>query len=279
MEPATPKTMSQPVQLDAEILDNRLITCDHYVMTLAAPPIAQHARPGQFVMLRPVPSADPLLPRALAFYAMDAAAGQIELLYRVVGIGTRLLSEIRAGERVTLWGPLGSAFALAPTGRHLLVGGGIGVPPLVFFAESVRRAAQGAGDFEALLGAARADYLVGEAKLAAAGVPVRVATDDGSRGHRGFVTDLLEEALARDGGPATVYACGPMPMLAAVARLCAAAGAPCQVSLEAPMACGVGVCLGCTVPLKAGGYARVCTEGPVFDAESIAWETICYHPG
>jgi len=269
--------MSQPVQLDAEILDNRLITCDHYVMTLAVPPIAQQARPGQFVMLRPVPSADPLLPRALAFYGADAA-GRIELLYRVVGIGTRLLSEIRAGERVTLWGPLGSAFAPEPTGRHLLVGGGIGVPPLVFLAVSLRRAAQGAGDFEALLGAARADYLVGEAELAAAGVPVRVATDDGSRGHRGFVTDLLQQALAHESGPPVVYACGPMPMLAAVARLCAAAGAPCQVSLEAPMACGVGVCLGCTVPLKAGGYARVCTEGPVFDAESIAWQTISSHP-
>jgi dihydroorotate dehydrogenase electron transfer subunit len=272
--------MSQPVQLDAEILDNRLITCDHYVMTLAAPPIAEQARPGQFVMLRPVPSADPLLPRALAFYAADAAAGRIELLYRVVGIGTRLLSEIRAGERVTLWGPLGSAFALAPSGRHLLVGGGIGVPPLVFLAESAPRTAQGAPGFVALLGAARADYLVGEAELAAAGVAVRVATDDGSRGHHGFVTDLLQEALAGEGGPASasahpqVYACGPTPMLAAVARLCAAAGVPCQVSLEAPMACGVGVCLGCTVPLRSGGYARVCTEGPVFDAESIAWQAL-----
>jgi dihydroorotate dehydrogenase electron transfer subunit len=284
--------MSQPIQLDAEILDNRLVTCDHYVMSLAAPPIAAGARPGQFVMLRPSAGADPLLPRALAFYGADPAAGRIDLLYRVVGIGTRLLSELRAGASVALWGPLGTAFALAPAGRaeavgtttpgppgrsasrHLLVGGGIGVPPLVFLAETARRAASGADGFQALIGAATKEYLVGEAELRAAGVPVTVATDDGTRGHRGFVTDLLREALGRDGGPATVYACGPNPMLAAVAHLRAAAGVPCQVSLEAPMACGVGACLGCTVPLAAGGYARVCTEGPVFDATAIAWEAL-----
>jgi dihydroorotate dehydrogenase electron transfer subunit len=269
--------MSQPVQLDAEILDNRLITCDHYLMTLAAPPIAERARPGQFVMVRPVPSADPLLPRALAFLGADPSTGGIDLLYRVVGIGTRLLSEIRVGERVTLWGPLGSSFVLAPTGRHLLVGGGIGVPPLVFLAETARRSAIAVDGIQAFVGAAPADYLVGEAELTAAGIPVRVATDDGTRGHHGFVTGLLREALAQDGGPTTVYACGPNPMLAAVARLCAGADVSCQLSLEAPMACGVGACLGCTVPLAAGGYARVCTEGPVFDAETIAWDTLMRH--
>jgi dihydroorotate dehydrogenase electron transfer subunit len=266
--------MSQPIQLEAEILDNRLVTCDHYVMTLAAPPIAAGARPGQFAMLRPAAGADPLLPRAMAFYGADPAAGRIDLLYRVVGIGTRLFSQLRAGERITLWAPLGTAFALAPAGRHLLVGGGIGVPPLVFLAETARRAAPGAGGFQALIGAATSEYLVGEAELMAVGIPVTVATDDGTRGHRGFVTDLLRKALDGDGGPMTVYACGPNPMLAAVARLCADAGVPCQVSLEAPMACGVGACLGCTVPLAAGGYARVCTEGPVFDATAIAWDVM-----
>src|SRR5262249_40690398 len=162
-----------------------------------------------------------------AFYGADPAAGRIDLLYRVVGIGTRLLSELRVGASVALWGPLGTAFALSPAGsrlthRHLLVGGGIGVPPLVFLSETAPRTASGTHRFQALIGAATKEYLVGEAELTAAGLPVTVATDDGTRGHRGFVTDLLREALGRVGGPATVYACGPNSMLAAVARLCAA---------------------------------------------------------
>jgi dihydroorotate dehydrogenase electron transfer subunit len=239
-------------------------------MTLGAPEVAAAAMPGQFAMLRTTFRADPLLPRAYSFLDADPDTGQIEVLYRVVGAGTRVLSELRPGARVSLWGPMGVPFAPAASGRHLLVGGGVGVPPIVFLASRLARR-----PIQVLIGAATAEYLVGIDELPAAGVPVSVSTDDGSRGARGFVTDLLRDALAAGGDEGTtVYACGPMPMLAAVARICAAGGVACQVALEAPMACGVGACLGCTVARRAGGYARVCTEGPVFDAGEVEWDAL-----
>jgi dihydroorotate dehydrogenase electron transfer subunit len=266
--------MAHPVQLESEVRDNRLVAREHYLLTLAAPAIAAQALPGQFVMLRPGNGDDPLLPRAFSFHQVDAGSGSIDLLYRVVGTGTRRMSSLRAGEQVSVWGPLGTPFAPDTTTRMLLVGGGVGVPPLVHLGAQLVRDRGLRLSMQALIGAATADFVLGEEELVRAGVPVEIATDDGTRGHRGFVTDLLELALAKERASTSVYACGPMPMLAAVARICAEAGVACQVALEAPMACGVGACLGCTVPRVAGGYARVCTEGPVFDATAINWEQI-----
>jgi dihydroorotate dehydrogenase electron transfer subunit len=271
--------MIQPpmVQLESEILDNRPVAREHFLLSLAAPPIASHALPGQFLMLRPGRTADPLLPRAFSFFAVAPGRGRVDLLYRVVGAGTRVMSALRPGDRVAVWGPLGQPFTPIPSTRMLLVGGGVGVPPIVFMAARHRQPLPAHGDsagIEAFIGAATAEFVVGTEELVAASVPVQVATDDGTLGHRGYVTDLLQGALGSSTEETTVYACGPMPMLAAVARICSAAGVACQVALEAPMACGVGACLGCTVPRIEGGYARVCTDGPVFDAAAIAWGQI-----
>jgi dihydroorotate dehydrogenase electron transfer subunit len=145
-------------------------------------------------------------------------------------------------------------------------GGGVPTPPSI--------GGPGGRTLHALIGAATAAYLVGIEDLEAAGAQVRVATDDGTAGARGFVTGLLEEALAGGTDGATVCACGPLPMLAAVARICVRADVSCQLALEAPMACGVGACLGCTVPRVAGGFARVCADGPVFDGRAIDWEAL-----
>lgn len=263
--------MAEAVQLEAPVLANREMASGHFRLSLAVPPIAAAVLPGQFVMLRCPDGADPLLPRAYSVYAADPASGRIDLVYRVVGAATRRMRQLRTGDLTSVWGPLGNAFTPAPSGEMLLVGGGVGVPPLVFFAARLKKPPGSA--VRALIGAATATFLLGLEEFAAAGVPVAVATDDGTRGHHGFVTELLVQALA-EGRPTTVYACGPTPMLKAVARVCAAVGAACQVSLEAPMACGVGACLGCTVPRVAGGFARVCTDGAVFDATSIAWDQL-----
>ena len=150
--------------------------------------------------------------------------------------------------------------------RPLLVAGGTGIASVYELARALAPDQVGV-----LLGARRAADLMGAEDFAALGVDLRVATEDGSRGRRGLVTELLEEALAEP-GPSRLYACGPTPMLRRCAELCAARGVPCSVSLENHMACGFGVCLGCAAPLVAGGYALVCSAGPVFDAADVAWD-------
>ncbi len=249
----------------ATVLSNAEIAPEHRVMRMSAPEIAARALPGQFVMVRALGTADPLLPRAYSVYAADPTAGWIEVLYRVVGNGTRRLELYEASQKVHVWGPLGNAFQ-APQGRAILVGGGVGIPPLSFWAQHL---AGSDAEVVTLIGAATERFLVGLDRFRESGSRLETATDDGSAGHKGYVTDLLDRWL--DAGPATVYACGPMPMLRSVARIVEARGVPAELALEAPMACGVGACLGCTVPRREGGYARVCTDGPVFAATAIAW--------
>lgn len=254
--------------LRAEVLDHQEVAPEHYVLTLDAPTLAKQARPGQFVMVRSLGAWDPLLPRAFSIYHADAEGGCIDLLYREVGRGTARLRLHEPGQSVHVWGPLGTFFHLPEGDRVVLVGGGVGIPPLVFWAEYLAALAVPM-DLVALVGAATKDYLVGLEHLRKARLTVKTATDDGSAGHHGFVTELLPEYL--DGSRAHVYACGPMGMLGAVARIAAQYGAPAELALEAPMACGVGACLGCTVPRAEGGFARVCTDGPVFRGTDIAW--------
>jgi dihydroorotate dehydrogenase electron transfer subunit len=231
--------------------------------------------PGQFVMLSPgarggAERDDPLLPRPMAVYRERRAGGgaEIEVLYKVAGRGTALLADARPGDRVRVLGPLGRGFPLPPDGaRALLVGGGTGIASLY---ELAARAAARA-DVRVLLGARAAGDLMGRADFAAlAGVALRVATEDGSEGHRGLVTELLAQELAD--GDAVVYACGPTPMMRAAA--CLAEGRRTLVSLENPMACGFGVCLGCAAPLAGGGFGLVCRDGPVFEAARVDWENL-----
>lgn len=232
--------------------------------------------PGQFVMLSPgplaeAPRSDPLLPRPMAVYRSEAAgsATRVEILFKREGRGTRLLAESRPGQRVRLVGPLGRAFPAPPPGETaLLVAGGTGIASVYELAAALAR--RDASDVAVLLGARRAEDLMGEADFAALGVRLEVATEDGSRGHRGRVTELLETSL-RAAASARVYACGPTPMMRRAAEIARAAGRPCIVSLENPMACGFGVCLGCAAPLVPEGFALVCRDGPMFDAERIDW--------
>jgi len=232
--------------------------------------------PGQFVMLSPgprgeVPRSDPLLPRPMAVYRAQSrgAGARVEILFKRHGRGTTLLSESLPGQRVGLVGPLGRPFAdPLPGERPLLVAGGTGIASV--FELAARFFGRGM-PVEVLLGARSAEDLMGEKDFAELGVTLQIATEDGSRGHRGLVTGLLEASLAL-GGDARVYACGPTAMMQKAAEIASAHGHACVVSLENPMACGFGVCLGCAAPLREGGYALVCREGPVFDASRVDWE-------
>ena len=235
-------------------------------LSLEAPRLAATARPGQFAMLGPLHEAalDPFLNRPFSIHRVRR--DQVELLVAVVGRGTHMLARMPAAQPLTLLGPLGNGFSWPEADEVLLVGGGAGVAPLVFAAEDGLAAGRRC---RLLYGAATADLLVPLDDLAAAGCPVDLATDDGSHGHAGLVTDLLGERLAGAGpdGP-VVLACGPEPMLAAVAAACRAAGVRAQVSLENRMACGTGACMGCAEIIQ-GRPERVCTEGPVFDAAEV----------
>jgi dihydroorotate dehydrogenase electron transfer subunit len=249
-------------------------------LTIAAPEVARRASAGQFVQIRPLPAGsaaiDPLLRRPLSLCEIRPEAGEISLIYRVVGRGTRALATLLPGSTVDLLGPLGHSFPdpAAGRGRLLLVGGGLGIPPM---AAAARWAVQRGRDATAILGARTARYLAGAREVAASGIAVITVTDDGTAGERGIVIDPLERLLAAPGrgggrdadGVGEVWACGPEPMLAAVKERCAAAGVDCFVSVERFMACGFGACLGCTVPKAGGGYLKTCQDGPVFPAEEV----------
>lgn len=234
--------------------------------------------PGQFVQVRPrrPDSVYPFLRMPLSVSAVDPEAGTIDVLYETVGPKTRALRHLASGDEVGLLGPVGNSFPMPPAGvRPILTGGGIGVPPLIYFGTRLR--AQG-HDPTLVIGARTAGKHLPDSLVQPAAQLVQRATDDGSLGHAGLVTDLLHEAL-RGPGEAIVYTCGPHGMMAAVAGLCAEQGVSCFASLEEYMACGFGVCVGCVVERADksaqtspyGHYARVCVDGPVFDAREIAW--------
>jgi dihydroorotate dehydrogenase electron transfer subunit len=249
-----------------------------FLLTLEGREIARAARPGQFVMLRPSSAPDPLLRRPMSFCNVglserpQTGTDEFQILYHVVGTGTKLLSRLMPGDSLFCLGPLGRGFRLPETGSGtaLLVAGGIGIAPFPFLVEALSKAG---ASWQLIYGARSSDLLIGREWFRGLGKDPKIVTEDGSSGERGLVTGPLGKALESAGPGVQVYACGPDPMLRAVARICAERRAPCQVSLEGVMPCGFGVCLGCSVPAagKQTGFLRICTEGPVFDREEIGW--------
>jgi NAD(P)H-flavin reductase len=237
-----------------------------YVVLVVSDPDGPAPDPGQFAMLATVEGwgagagERPHLPRA--FSVMRRDGDEASYLLEDVGPGTHRLCALRPGDELWALGPLGSGFAVDPGRRALLCGGGVGIAPLAALQDEL--AAAGA-DHAALLGFRDARHAAGAALLRDAAV----ATDDGSAGHHGLVTDLLAAQLDAD-ADAVVYACGPPGMLESVRELCARRGVPAQLALEAGMACGYGACYGCVVPTADGGYARVCVDGPVFAGAGLA---------
>lgn len=233
------------------------------------------AQPGQFVMLRCAPGVDPLLRRAFSLAGVRPIGDDVmvEMHLKEVGKGSALLRRLAPGAEVAMLGPLGHGFTLDdPGGQRLgLVAGGIGLPPVLFAAEVL--AARGL-PFDLFFGASAARELYEVERLAAAvsavGGELVLCTDDGSRGEPGFVTAAIERRLEAGRRYARLLSCGPDSMLAALGRLATRCGLDAELSLEAPMACGVGVCLGCVVELEDGRLVPSCKEGPVFPLGRLA---------
>ena len=309
----------------ARVLKFHEVAPSHYQMRLNSPSLSKVAQPGQFVHVLSAPNSDsfgfdPLLRRA--FSIMNVGKDEesekkttIEILFRVEGRGTKLLAQAQVGDEIDLIGPLGRPFDLSPFGiyfdsnqslfhvkqsalqnRAILVGGGVGVPPLAYLGDIL---SENGVVVEAIIGARTEREIIGWNELSGCCGHLDVTTDDGSRGHRGRVTDVLSESLGRAvedrcADAVVVYACGPLPMLRAVAQLCAQLGVKCQVSMEENMPCGIGVCNGCVVRVHPPGetihaqkslenefgehwsaynsYRRVCVEGPACWADEIDWE-------
>jgi dihydroorotate dehydrogenase electron transfer subunit len=279
--------MAHPLHSNATVASARIVAHQqvgpaHFSLAVSLPPEAPAPRPGQFYLVRVASGFDPLLRRPLSASQYDPQAHVLGLLYRVTGKGTARLSEFAPGGVLDLLGPQGQPFHV-PEGlkQALLIAGGIGVAPFPFLAAELTRL-KPAPKVTLLFGARTAAELLCLEEFAAAGCAVELCTDDGSRGRHGFVTVLLEEALASGAaaeGLRQAYACGPEPMMRKAAALCRKAKLPLQVSLERRMACGMGSCLGCVVSMRHGpvaetafaDYRRVCVDGPVFDAEELPW--------
>ena len=249
-----------------------------FVLEFRSPEIASAARAGQFLMLAPAPGIDPLLRRPMAVYEIaDDGDGpsRFSVLIERMGRGTRLLGEMRPGDEISILGPLGGAFDVPadPEMEAVLVMGGVGSAPFPLFARDLRAAGR---QTRAFIGGRDASRLLCAEDFEALGVEVALATDDGSAGHHGLVTEPLLAYLDRADRPVTLYSCGPTPMMRAVDAIATRRGLPHVVSLEAPMACGIGVCLSCVVPFRQSDgswrYRRVCREGPVFDTTDMLWE-------
>jgi dihydroorotate dehydrogenase electron transfer subunit len=298
-------------QLKAKLIYNKRVSGRYLHLAVAAPRIASLAKPGQFVEAKVSDGLEPFLRRPFGIHSVKG--GKVEILYKVIGGGTEILSQRKPGEFLDIIGPLGNGFnyksPCLPLGRQghkdtrtpVLVAGGMGVAPLFFLAERLikrntqslpRRQAGAIRNTLILIGAKTKKEILCEKEFQNLGCGVKISTDDGSKGFKGKVTDLLEKVLDTSyklqatnrmpvacGVPAcrtgrrpeaTVYACGPKPMLKEIARVSKKYNIPAQISLEEHMACGIGACLGCVVNTK-NGYQRVCKEGPVFNADEIIW--------
>jgi dihydroorotate dehydrogenase electron transfer subunit len=272
------------LQRTATLLENCCLAERTYRVRLHCPEIAAAIRPGQFLMLRIPGTTDPLLGRPFAVYDTVLDADQqpigLDVVYLVVGKMTALLADMKATETLTIWGPLGNGFPELGMHEHVVcVAGGIGQTPFLAYVRHLlgtrgyggaapQRRAQRVSLY---YGVRHQALAAGVADFQAAGCDVHLASDDGSIGRRGFVTQWL----AHDHPTGPFIGCGPEPMLHALATLTASWGATCYVSLETPMACGFGVCFSCVTSVQTPSgcdYKRVCIEGPVFDAATLVWD-------
>jgi len=257
---------THPLLERVEVLRNERVAQGVGLLVLRSPRIAAGVEPGQFVHLRVATGADFLLRRPFSVHRV--AGDAIEILYQVLGRGTRELSLRNPGEVMDAIGPLGSGWRVPAGAAHaLLVAGGLGAAPLGMLAE---RLAQRGIAVSVAQGAPSAERLVARDLFESVARRVEVATDDGSAGERGFITVVSERLIEHD-RPDVVYVCGPEVMARAVAEQAARASVACQVSLERLMACGVGACLSCVVTTSTG-RKRACVDGPVFDAEEVCWD-------
>jgi len=268
--------MKKVFQSNVRILQHEQIGSAYFKMGLAFPEVARTARPGQFVMIRVPDRNIPLLRRPFSVHNLLVEERDVlgfEILYKVVGQGTRGLSEKKAGDVVDVLGPLGNGFSYPEGLRNaFLVAGGVGVATLHYLGiELSRRPEVKATVF---VGGCSADDILCHEAFESMGAAVCITTEDCSLGDMGLVTPVVEKALKATGKPDVIYACGPTGMLKAVSEIALRHDVSCQVSLETVMACGFGVCLGCAVEKAEapGTYFHACTDGPVFDSRAVVIE-------
>jgi len=277
-------TSSVPCDIDAAVLSNTRLSDDYSVLALDAPEIAGLARPGQFVMVKPSRSSDPLLRRPFSIFEIlrdaNGHPAGLSILNKRIGVGTRLIYDAEPGSRVACLGPLGRPFEpVEPPQQAWMVAGGVGLAPFLTLAEALVSRGTAATLF---YGARRARDLYYVDVFDRLGVRTVVATEDGSRGAKGFITNPLNDALAalRPGETVKLYVCGPTPMMRAVATIADFHGQACDVSLEQVMGCGLGGCYSCVVLTRQVGapphFVRSCLEGPVFDADRVVWEALAH---
>ncbi len=276
-------------QYPVGVTENKRLAHGTYRLRIECPELAQQIVPGQFLMVRIAGCEDPLLGRPFALYDTvldhtDTPWG-LDIVYLVVGKMTGLLEQSKPGDRLEVWGPLGNGFSTEPIEHLILVAGGIGQTPFLALGREflgARRYGQPARQVEPArrvtlcYGVRSKDLLAGADDFRKCGIDLRISSDDGSVGHHGLVTDLLNEALSESArANCRVACCGPEPMMKAIAAIAQKHSVPCEVSLETPMACGIGICFSCVVKTEQpeGGwdYKRTCVEGPVFEAEKILW--------
>ena len=255
-----------------EVISNELVAANHYLLRCSCPEIAASALPGQFIHVLIPQGSGLLLRRPFTIYTIEG--DEITMLYQLIGEGTTVLSGLKRSDSIRVLGPLGNTFEILPVPNPaIIVGGGAGIASLMLLAAALREA-----DVRVLglVGSMNQARLLSVEDLKAIGVETHIATDDGSVGHHGFVTELLTHILETyEMQNPIIYACGPDGMLRAVTKVGLDYHIPTQLAIESRMGCAMGVCLGCVCKVQMPGgeseYQRVCTEGPVFNAEDIVW--------
>jgi dihydroorotate dehydrogenase electron transfer subunit len=249
----------------------------HFRLIINSEFIASIARPGQFVHILPE-SAELMLRRPISIMSVDKSIHTVSVIFRVIGEGTNILSKLNAGDIVDTIGPLGNGFEIDPHSPAVIIGGGVGIPPLVFLAEKLKSSGFSTDpnqkkSMRVFLGARDQETLVCLKEFRALGIRPTITTEDASEGMPGFVTDALRAGHNYSGD--IVYACGPLPMLRAVSKWADEWGLKCFISMENKLGCGFGACLGCSIPVRDGDnvhYERVCVEGPAFDSKRVAFD-------
>lgn len=262
--------MIRPACEDTFVIKNRNLGNGYYSLTFGPYSRASHCKPGQFVHIRLL-GADVFFRRAFSVANVSTNNNEIEIILKVVGRGTKVMAGLRKGDLVNLLGPLGVPFKLPKKNETtLIVAGGIGFPPLLFLTCEMIRRGWEPKQIVFFYGGRSAVDIVKRSRIKKMGVTFIPVTEDGSLGETGLVTESVEKhILSRRTDGFRIYGCGPPGMLKATNDLGLKYGIPGQLSLEAPMPCGIGVCLGCVVELTGGGYARVCRDGPVFDIGEV----------
>ena len=258
--------MSQ-AQIKAKIISNKRFKENYWHLEFESGAIAQKALPGQFVNIKVSEGFEPLLRRPLSIH--EVKKDKVKLFYEVIGRGTCILSARKPGELLDIIGPLGQGFDYSQQAnalgiKNILIAGGMGVAPLFFLAQQIK-----ASKPLVLIGAKTKRQILCAPEFKRLGCVLKLATDDGSVGFKGRVTDLLKIVLEQV-KPGKLFSCGPRPMLKAVSEIAQENKIPAQLSLEEHLACGIGACLGCVVSTK-GGYKRVCKDGPIFFSEELIW--------